>query len=149
MNNLDVYLMPYADDDETLNDWVDDLIRRVMWQLFENQEDWLYMAGEKGTLPVLKDNALDYIRTTIQSESHWLVGYIVRYLIAKYRLSNIELSQEAIDFISEDFEDIDGGYETWEEEARRRIYREYKEVLGEEKVKDLVKSWWGDWECGD
>ena len=151
MNNIDLYLQPYAEDDELLNTWVDTIIHRVSWRLVENQEDWLYMAGEAPDtdLPKLKPEAREYIRKMTHVELGWLVSYIVDYLITKYRLSNIELDEETIADLKWDLEDCNGGYEEWENEARKRIFQEYSEFLGEEKAQELAEGWWGDWRCSD
>ena len=146
INWIDHYLEPYAEDDTLLNDWIKDIIRSIQWRLFENQEQWLYMVGEAPdtTLPKFRDNAREYMRRVAYGELGYLVDYIIDYLVTKYRLSNIELDEETVEDIKWELQDIDGGYEAWEAEARRRIIEEYTEAIGEEKTNRLVKEWWGE-----
>lgn len=140
---LDTYLQPYAEEDELLNNWIENLISRVKLDLFKNQEEWLYMSDEleDGSFPKFKENARDYMWDVIQNNFSWLANYIVERLIAEYRLSNIDLDEDTILELKDDLGEDD--YNKWEEEARSRILKEYSQYLGEEKAKEVLYSKWG------
>ena len=38
----------YAADDVSLNSWIDEQMHWISWEMFENQEKWVYMSGELG-----------------------------------------------------------------------------------------------------
>lgn len=69
----------WFEDDTLAADWYNDLVRRVKFHIFENQEDILYMAGElgKGRWPKLKGDALDKIEKIVEQDMGQLVTNIV------------------------------------------------------------------------
>ncbi len=144
MNNsiLDTYLQPYADENELLNSWIKNLIFYIKWDLFKNQEKWLYMSNElgDGSCPKFKENARDYMWDVIQSHFGWLASYIIKRLITEYRLENIDLDEDTIFELKYDLGEDD--YNRWEEEARSYILKEYSQHLGEEKAKELLHKQW-------
>ena len=142
VNWVDMYLEPYAEEDETLNHWIDRLMRNVRWRLFENQEDWLYMAGElgEGMPPKFKDNARKAMYDACVDEFGWLISYMIDRLITEYRISNIDLDEDTIWNITEDLPE--GGYEEWETECRKRIFNEYEQYLGHDRAIEHFKGIW-------
>lgn len=140
---FETYLESYSEnDDEKLNDWVDSIVYLSSAELFHRQENWIYMAGEEGDLPQLKENALDYITQVVKSKLSWVTMYIVDRLIAQYRMSNVILNEDAIDMLIEELGE--DGYEQWEQEVRTLIFEDYKKALGEKKAIELCQKWWGE-----
>ena len=141
---LDMMLQPYAEEDELLNTWIERLLVNVRWKLFEGQEKWLYMSGElgEGAIPKFKNNAREYMKDIIYGEFGWLVDYLIERLIAEYRLSNIELDDGTIADLKWDMSAEE--YEEWELECKRRIFEDYKEILGEEKTIEHFNKLWGE-----
>ena len=88
-----IYTRPYAENDALLNDYVDEILRRVSLRLFERQEDICFMVSERNP-PMLKDGAVDIIEAECHKELNWLVDYIVNRMLISYRLNNIDLGEE-------------------------------------------------------
>lgn len=145
-------LEPYADEDERLNDWVDNILAHVRWHMFQNQEEWLYMAGElgEGAVPKFKPNAREVMHNAIYREFGWVVAYMMDRLITEYRLGNVDLDDDLIADLRYEMggyeDEEDTTYDEWEAEARKRIFKDYEEHLGTNETLRLAKSWWGeDW----
>ena len=143
MNAHDVYdcvaTRPYADDDHLLNDFVEDVLRRVSWKLFQHQGDFVYMAHEREDgIPLLKDNVIEVIDRQIDSELSWLYGYMTTRLLMSYRLNNIDLGDEGTQWLRDDLGDE--LYLEWESRARKFIYDDYAKHLGEEKADEYFKK---------
>ena len=139
MNIHDVYdciaTRPYAEDDHLLNDFVEDILRRVSWKLFEHQEDFVYMTHEREDgIPLLKDNVIEMIDRQINSELSWLYAYMITRLLMSYRLSNIELGDEGNQWLRDDLGD------ERESRARKFIYNDYVNSLGEEKADEYFRK---------
>lgn len=126
-----IYTRPYAENDALLNDYVDEIRRRVSWRLFERQEDICFMVSERNP-PMLKDGAVDIIEAECHKELNWLVDYIVNRMLISYRLSNIDLGEEGEDELRWNLGDEE--YEDFEKAAREYIYRDYVKFLGTEKT---------------
>lgn len=122
-----IYTRPYAEDDALLNDYVDEILRRISWHLFERQEDVCFMASECNP-PMLKDEAVDIIEAECRKELNWLVDYIVNRMLISYRLSNINLGEEGESELRWNLGDEE--YEDFEKAAREYIYRDYVDLLG-------------------
>ena len=126
-----IYTRPYADDDVTLNEEIDRIFRAVHWHMFEDQNKICYNIAEKNP-PMLKDNAIEYLHQQINDELCWVRDYIICRMLISYRLSNIDLGEEATWYLREAFDD-----ETWEElndAINHYIWKDYSENLGEEKA---------------
>lgn len=135
MNINEVYdclaTRPYADEGDLLNDWVNHILKRVSWKLFEHQENMVYMANERPDgVPLLKDGAIDYINSCIDDEFHWLRHYIISHILMSYRLGHIDLGEEGEWYLRDDLGDE--AYAEWESRARKAIYIDYANTLGEE-----------------
>lgn len=142
VNWVDMYTQPYAGENELLNDWVEQCLAHAKWELFENQEDWVLMAGETGVgmPPKFKENARIAIRQACMNQFHYLADYMVDRIVTEYRLSNIDLDEDTIWQLQEDLPE--DGYEEWEEECRKRIFAEYKQYLGYDKAIEYFKNIW-------
>lgn len=139
---VDTCLQPYAEDDTLLNDWLDNFIAHIKLRLFKKQEDWVHMAGEfgKGSIPKLKENAIDTIVEAAIDEFGWVLNYIVDRLITEYRLSNIDLDENTISELIFEFDE--DGYEEWETECRKRIVEDYKNFMDKDKLIDYFSNLW-------
>lgn len=126
-----IYTRPYAEDDYLLNDYVDEILRRVSLRLFERQEDICFMVSERNP-PMLKDGAVDIIEAECHKELNWLVDYIVNRMLISYRLNNIDLGEEGESELRWNLGDEE--YEDFEKVAREYIYQDYVKFLGTEKT---------------
>lgn len=143
MNLHEVYdhinTRPYAEDDYLLNTFVEETLRRVSWKLFQHQEDFVYMANEREDgIPVLKDNAVEVIDLTINSELSWLYGYMITRLLMSYRLNNIELGDEGTQWLRDELGEEE--FFEWESRARKFIYNDYVKILGEERADEYFRK---------
>lgn len=97
---------PYFDEDAKANDWVDELVRHVRWNLFRNQEEWIYMAGERGKRrnPMTRYNAYEYIRDTVNAEIQNLSHYLTMELLREYHDDDIDFDCETAQYYNDYFE---------------------------------------------
>ena len=131
---------PYADDCDLLNDWVEQIIKRVSWELFEHQHDVVYMANETDSgIPKLKEDAIDVMRQTINSELSWLRGYIISRILVAYAKDNIDLGDEGRWYIDDQFNPEDAA-NFWKE-IDKYIWHDYVQFLGEERTAELWEQW--------
>lgn len=127
-----IYTRPYAGDDALLNDSVENIIRRVSWKMFENQEEICHMISEKNP-PMLKDNVIDYMRQTINSELSWVRDYIICRILISYRMSNVDLGEEGERYLRDSL-----GEEVWDkftDAANQHVWDDYVKYLGEDEAK--------------
>lgn len=127
-----IYTRPYANNEDLLNDFVEDVIRHVSWKMFENQEEICYMIIEKNP-PMLKDNVIDYMRQVINSELSWVRDYIICRMLIAYRMSNVDLGEEGECYLKDAL-----GDESWNEfndAANQHVWNDYVKYLGKDKAK--------------
>ena len=91
----------YFKQDTLAKDWLNNLIKYISIDLFEHQHDFCYFAGElgKGKNPKLKDNAIEYIDKVCKKEMSCLREAIITYLLREYLHNDIDLNDEAIDWL--------------------------------------------------
>lgn len=126
-----IYTRPYADNEVTLNEEIDRVIRNLSWQMFEDQQKICYNITEKNP-PMLKDNVIDYMREKINQEFAWIREYVICKMLISYRLSNIDLGDEATYYLKEAFDE-----EEWaelNEAINHYIWEDYSGMMGEEKA---------------
>lgn len=126
-----LYTRPYADNDVTLNDEIDRMIRVLSWHMFENQNEICYNITEKNP-PMLKDNVIEYMRQDINRQFGWIREYIICKMLISYRLSNVDLGDEATFYLREGFDD-----EEWaklNDAINNYIWHDYADMMGEEKA---------------
>lgn len=126
-----IYTRPYAENNDLLNDYVDEILRHVSWRLFRQQEDICFTISERNP-PMLKEEAVDIIEAECRKELNWLVDYIVNRMLISYRLSNIDLGEEGENELRWNLGDEE--YEDFEKAAREYIYQDYVKFLGTEKT---------------
>ena len=115
---------PYFEKDEKANDWVNEILGRVRWNLFRSQEKWLYMAGELGKRrnPMTRYNAYEYIHDTISAEMRSLTQYLTMELLREYHNNDIDFDWETAQYFNDYFglSENDEGYVTgleWDENS--------------------------------
>lgn len=146
--NFEFWFEPYADEDTTLNSWIDNISRHMNWNLFKNQGDYVYMSGElgEGRFPQFKDEISVYraYKEAFDEQMSSLFSYLfVRKVLEMHLYSNVDLgSMES--YLREEMGNEE--FEEWEAEAKRRIYGEYADKLGEESAKKIFSKAWPGWE---
>ena len=131
---------PYAEDDELMNDWVETIIHRVSWELFDHQQNVIKMAHEtENGIPILKDKAIKIIDQVITSELGWLRSYILNRILVSYAKGNIDLGEEGRWYINDQFDPEDAA-NFWKE-IDEYIWHDYAQFLGDEKTAELWKQW--------
>jgi hypothetical protein len=128
-----MYTRPYAEDDALLNDFINNLIRHLSWEMFVHQEETCYDITEKNP-PMLKDNVIDYMQTAINNALEGIRDYVICRMLMSYRLSNIDLGEEAESYLRDSF-----GEEEWakfEEIAKKYIWNDYARFCGVKGAKN-------------
>lgn len=128
-----MYTRPFAEDDALLNDFIDDLVRRLSGKMFTYQEEICYTIAEKNP-PMLKDNVIGYMRQAINNELGCVRDYIICRMLISYRLSNVDLGEEAEWYLRDSL-----GEEQWaefEEAAKKFIWNDYVKFCGVKGAKD-------------
>ena len=137
---IDWYEKPYSEDDIKLNDFIEDALRHLSWELFRNQDKILYMANETDNgLPKMRDGAIDYIRITTNNKLNWLVTYMINRILVTYLKGNIEPSEEVKRRFNEDLPEED--CEEFWTDIDEYIWNDYAKYLGEERTAELWEKW--------
>ena len=126
-----IYTRPYADNEVTLNEEIDRIIKNLSWKMFEDQQKICYNITEKNP-PMLKDNVIDYMREKINENFAWVREYIICKMLISYRLSNVDLGDEATYYLKKVFDE-----EEWtelNEAINRYIWNDYSSMIGKEKA---------------
>jgi len=126
-----IYTRPYGDDAVTLNDEIEQIVKTLSWHMFEDQNKICYNIAEKNP-PMLKDNVIEYMRQDINRQLSWIREYIICKMLISYRLSNVDLGDEATLYLKEGFDD-----EEWAElndAINHYIWHDYADMIGEEKA---------------
>lgn len=140
MKWIEHYEMPYAEDDELLNDYVNEILKRASWRLFESQDKVVYMANEteKG-IPKMREDAIDYIREVLYQELRgWMLPYLVDRILVAYLKSNIEPSEEVKYHFEEDL--CEDSEDFWKE-IDDYIWEDYRKHISEDRMKELWAKW--------
>jgi hypothetical protein len=126
-----LYTRPYANNDVTLNDEIEQIAKTLSWHMFEDQNKICYNITEKNP-PMLKDNVIEYMRQDINRQLSWIREYIICKMLISYRLSNVDLGDEATLYLKEGFND-----EEWaklNDAINYYIWHDYADMIGEEKA---------------
>lgn len=126
-----LYTRSYADDNVTLNDEIEQIAKTLSWHMFEDQNKICYNITEKNP-PMLKDNVIEYMRQDINRQFSWIREYIICKMLISYRLSNVDLGDEATWYLKEGFDD-----EEWaklNDAINHYIWHDYADMMGEEKA---------------
>ena len=131
-----IFTRPYAEDDYTANDLVENLYFRLSRKMFEKQEEICHMAT-KDTIPMLKDNVITFMQNYLNTEFGWIRNYIICRMLISYRMSNVDLGFEGEWFLREEFSE-----EEWAEFNKimnKYVWEDYCKYLGPEKSKEYFK----------
>ena len=95
--------MNYFDDELLAKDWFNELYHEAAWDIFQHQEDIVYMAGELGEHrnPMLKDKAYEEIRHLVENHLVFMVDNITCGLIKELYDSDIDMPQDMADDMNE------------------------------------------------
>lgn len=134
------YEQPYADNNDKLNDFIEDVVHRVSWKLFENQDKVVHRINETDNgIPKMREGALDYIHSTARNELSWIVHYIVNRILVAYLKGNITPSEEVEWWFEDEFSEEDAK-QFWAE-IDDYIWNDYAEHLGEARTAELWEQW--------
>lgn len=91
--------MNYFDEETLAKDWFNELCRESAWDIFQHQEEIVYMYGELGERrnPMFKDNAYEKIRDIVENRLNFMVGHITCGLIKELYKSDIDMPQDMAD----------------------------------------------------
>ena len=127
-----IYTRPYAEDDYLLNDFIEELLLHLSWKMFEHQEEICYTIAEKNP-PMLKDNVIEFMRQAINNELGWVRDYIICRMLISYRLSNVDLGEEAEWYLKESLGDE---WDNFDKKVNEYIWNDYVKFLGVAKAKE-------------
>ena len=149
MENFNLPFEPYAEDEYTLNDYANDCMVRINYEMFKNQEDYVYMSGElgEGRFPQFRyyEDVYGFFKEAFDNYVGWLFIYLFNRIILETHLyGNVDLGGDITYYMKEEFGEE--WFEEWEKEAKRRIFDQYKEVIGEKDATKLFSKAWPGWE---
>ncbi len=127
-----IFTRPYADDDYSANELVDELTFRLSRKMFQHQEEICHMISEKNP-PMLKDNVIEFMQNCLNTEFGWIRNYIICRMLISYRMSNVDLGFEGEWYLREEFDD-----ESWAEfnkAMNKYVWDDYCKYFGAEKAK--------------
>ena len=146
-NYKDLRMDSYAEDNATLNNWVDELYKKISREMFKNQEKWIFMSGElgEGRFPQFKDfeSVYNEFDQAFNSSIGGLFSYLFECFIRDIRLGNVDLGEDMEYELRWSMGDED--YEEWEKKARKAIVDDYVKNLGEENTIRIFEKAWPDW----
>ena len=127
-----IYTRPYAENDYSINDFVDNLTRSLSWYMFEHQDEICYNVSEKNP-PMLKDCAIERMQNFLNTEFGWVRNYIICRMLISYRMSNVDLGNEGEWYLREEFDDEE--WADFNKAMNEYVWNDYCRFLGEEKAK--------------
>ena len=132
-----IYTRPYAEDDYSINDFVDNLARSLSWYMFEHQDEICYNISEKNP-PMLKDCAIERMQNFLDTEFGWVRNYIICRMLISYRMNNVDLGNEAEWYLREEFDD--DSWKELNEAINKHVWDDYCKYLGSEKTKTYFEN---------
>lgn len=132
-----IYTRPFAEDDALLNDFIDDLIHQLSWEMYKHQDEICYNISQKNP-PMLKDNVIEHMQNILNVKMGFVRDYIISRMLISYRMSNVDLGSEGEWYLRESFDD-----ESWAEFNRsmnKYVWDDYCKYLGPEKAKEYFNK---------
>jgi hypothetical protein len=84
----------YFEDDTNAAEWLNNLMHRVYWKMFENQEEWIYMLGElESDKPCLKDNFFEYAEMILDEELSLFKACVLTGMAYDYIDDDIDVTE--------------------------------------------------------
>ncbi|HAU85742.1 MAG TPA: hypothetical protein DCW90_09630 [Lachnospiraceae bacterium] len=104
----------WFEEDTLAKDWFNQICSRVSWDIFNKQEDIVYMAGElgKGRKPMLKDDAYEKLSYMVDNRLALMKDVIVCGFIKSLYDSDIDMSEDMAADMNDWY-----GYEPGDEDA--------------------------------
>lgn len=132
-----IYTRPFAEDDALLNDFIDDLIHQLSWEMYKHQDEICYDISQKNP-PMLKDNVIEHMQNILNVKMGFVREYIISRMLISYRMSNVDLGSEGEWYLRESFDD-----ESWAEfnkSMNKYVWDDYCKYLGPEKAKEYFQK---------
>lgn len=132
-----IYTRPFAEDDALLNDFIDDLIHQLSWEMYRHQDEICYNISQKNP-PMLKDNVIEHMQNILNVKMGFVREYIISRMLISYRMSNVDLGSEGEWYLRESFDD-----ESWAEfnkSMNKYVWDDYCKYLGPEKAKEYFQK---------
>ena len=132
-----IFTRPFADDDYSANELVDELTFRLSRKMFERQEEICYMISEKNP-PMLKDNVIEFMQNYLNTEFGWIRNYIICRMLISYRMANVDLGEEGEWYLREEFND-----EEWDQlndALNKYVWNDYCKYLGPDKTRKYFEK---------
>lgn len=132
-----IYTRPFAEDDALLNDFIDDLIHQLSWEMYRHQDEICYDISQKNP-PMLKDNVIEHMQNILNVKMGFVREYIISRMLISYRMSNVDLGSEGEWYLRESFDD-----ESWiefNEAMNKYVWDDYCKYLGSEKAKEYFEK---------
>lgn len=128
-----IFTHPYADDDYSVNELIDDFTIRLSRKMFDRQEEICYMIDEKNP-PMLKNNVIEFMQNYLNIEFGWIRNYIICRMLISYRMSNVDLGDEGEWYLREEFSEEE--WANFNNIMNDYVWSDYVQFLGEEKAKE-------------
>lgn len=95
----------WFEDDTLAKDWFNDMCGHIAWKAFENQEEWIWMAGElgNGCNPMIKPEAIEIFDRFVQEEICWMKSHIIMSFMKLYHEDDIDYSEDIKEAVEEYF----------------------------------------------
>ncbi len=102
----------FFEDDALANAFQKTVEHRTMVNFAAKQTDLLYMAGEKGRRPMLREDAVDTLFDGVVNSMNWFIADMVSNLIRRYAAQDIDVPIEVADWYNEynGYMETDDGY---------------------------------------
>ena len=95
--------MNFFEEDFLAKDWLNRCCGDVSYDIFSNQEDVCYMAGElgKGRNPKLKDDVFDTVYGMVEKRMGYLMESVTMFFIKDMLDNDIDCSPEVAELVNE------------------------------------------------
>lgn len=134
---MTIYDRLYAEDESLLNDYVKDMLRRISWKLFENQDKTVENSNEtENGVPCTKPGVIGLIAHYAEEEFSWLRNYIIFHILFGYARGNIDFDPETEDEIKWELGDT---YDDWRAAVDSYVREDYEKNLGVDRAKEYFK----------
>ena len=89
----------YFDDETLAKEWFNELCNGAAWDIFNKQEEIVYMMDElgEGRKPMFKDKAYENIRHIVENRLAFMIDDIACGLIKQLYESDIDMPQDMAD----------------------------------------------------
>ena len=131
-----MFTRPFAEDDALLNDFVDELVHKLSWEIFRHQDEFCYNISEKNP-PMLKDGAIEKMINVLNCKLGYLRNYIICRMLISYRMSNVDLGPDCGWYLREEFTDEE--WDQFNKAMNKYVWDDYCKHIGPESAKAYFK----------